>query len=101
MPPPDDTNAPDPSPFTGAPGTGFDGTAPTTSAQSKPKFNQRVYAYIESLPRGERDKAKTALRTYVYGPGKMQPVLPPSRGRAEPQTAAARHQSIVWEVPYN
>ena len=33
----------------------------------------RIYAYIESLPRGERDKAKTALRTYVYGPGKMQP----------------------------
>ena len=73
VPPPDDTDEPFVSPFTGAPGTGFDGTAPTTSTQSKPKFNQRVYAYISSLPRGEQDKAKRALRTYVYGPGKMQP----------------------------
>ena len=66
VPPPNDTDAPDPSPFTGAPGTGFDGTVPTTSAQSTPKFNQRVYAYISSLPRGEQEKAKRALRTYVY-----------------------------------
>ena len=29
VPPPDDTDTLDPSPFTGAPGTGFDGTAPT------------------------------------------------------------------------
>ena len=44
----------------------------TTSTQSKPKFNQRVYAYINSLPRGEQKKATNALRNYVYGPGKMQ-----------------------------
>ena len=73
VPPPDDTDEPFVSPFTGAPGTGFDGTAPTTSTQSKPKFNQRVYAYINSLPRGEQKKATNALRNYVYGPGKMQP----------------------------
>ena len=73
VPPPDDTDEPFVSPFTGAPGTGFDGTAPTTSTQSKPKFNQRVYAYISSLPRGEQKKATNALRNYVYGPGKMQP----------------------------
>ena len=62
VPLPDDTNTPDPSPFAGAPGTRFDGAAPTTSTQSEPKFNQRVYAYISSLPRGEQDKAKRALR---------------------------------------
>ena len=39
VPPPDDTDALDPSPFTGAPGTGFDGTAPTPRAQARPKFN--------------------------------------------------------------
>ena len=32
VPPPDDTDAQDPSPFTGAPGTGFDGTASTAQA---------------------------------------------------------------------
>ena len=73
VPPPDDTEAQDPSPFTGAPGTGFDGTASTAQAQNRPKFNQRVYAYIESLPRGEKQAARNALRQYVYGPGRMQP----------------------------
>ena len=66
VPPPDDTDAQDPSPFTGAPGTGFDGTASTAQAQNRPKFNQRVYAYIESLPRGEKTNATKALRHYIY-----------------------------------
>ncbi len=72
VPPPDDTDA-FVSPFTGAPGTGFDGT-PLIPApvQARPKFNQRVYAYINSLPRGEQKKATNALRNYVYGPGKMR-----------------------------
>ena len=79
--PPDDTEAPatvpsvdDPDPstfFTGAPGTGFDGVPAQT--QARPKFNQRVYAYVRSLPRGEQSKAMNALRQYVYGPGRMQP----------------------------
>ena len=69
----DDTDALDPSPFTGAPGTGFDGTASTARAQARPTFNQRVYAYVRSLPRGEQGKAMNALRQYVYGPGRMQP----------------------------
>jgi hypothetical protein len=74
VPPPDDTDDAFVSPFTGAPGTGFDG-APLIPApvQATPKFNQRVFAYIGSLPRGEQKKAKDALRNYVYGPGKMQP----------------------------
>eukprot|EP01043_Picozoa_sp_COSAG02_P034735 COSAG02_NODE_2446_length_8839_cov_6.263501_1_plen_203_part_00 len=74
VPPPDDTDDPFVSPFTGAPGTGFGG-APLIPApvQATPKFNQRVFAYIGSLPRGEQKKAKDALRNYVYGPGKMQP----------------------------
>ena len=32
-----------------------------------------MYAYVNSLPRGEQGKAMNALRQYVYGPGKMQP----------------------------
>jgi hypothetical protein len=48
VPQPDDTDAQDPSPFTGAPGTGFDGTASTAQSQNRPKFNQRV------SPRGYR-----------------------------------------------
>ena len=32
-----------------------------------------MYAYINSLPRGEQKKATNALRNYLYGPGKMQP----------------------------
>ena len=51
-------------------GTGFDGTA---APAPKPAFNQRIYAYIDSLPRGEQKKATNALRQYVYGPGNMQP----------------------------
>eukprot|EP01046_Picozoa_sp_COSAG06_P020645 COSAG06_NODE_1519_length_9208_cov_3.443957_8_plen_184_part_00 len=39
----------------------------------KPAFNQRIYAYIESLPRGEKRKVADTLRQYVYGPGNMQP----------------------------
>eukprot|EP01043_Picozoa_sp_COSAG02_P000989 COSAG02_NODE_20_length_53673_cov_86.864841_24_plen_232_part_00 len=73
VPPPDDTDAQDPSPFTGALGTGFDGTASTARAQSNPKFNQRVYAYIESLPSRKQDGANKALRHCVYGPGKNPP----------------------------
>ena len=68
--PPPDTDVADPSPFTGAPGTGFSGVA---STQPRPKFNQRVYAYVDSLPRGEQNKAMNALRNYVYGPGRMHP----------------------------
>ena len=54
-PPPDDTDDAFMSPFTGAPGTGFGG-APLIPApvQATPKFNQRVFAYIGSLPRGEQ-----------------------------------------------
>ena len=70
VPPPDDIDDPFVSPFTGVPGTGFDGTA---APAPKPAFNQRIYAYIESLPRGEQKKATNALRQYVYGPGNMQP----------------------------
>ena len=70
VPPPDDTDDPFVNPFTGVPGTGFDGTA---APAPKPAFNQRIYAYIESLPRGEQKKATNALRQYVYGPGNMQP----------------------------
>ena len=32
-----------------------------------------MYAYVNSLPRGEQGKAMNALRQYVYGPGRMQP----------------------------
>ena len=32
-----------------------------------------MYAYVDSLPRGEQNKAMNALRNYVYGPGGMQP----------------------------
>eukprot|EP01043_Picozoa_sp_COSAG02_P020060 COSAG02_NODE_981_length_15488_cov_27.585093_7_plen_100_part_00 len=60
-------------PYARAPGTGFDGTASTAQSQNIPKFNQRVYAYIESLPRGEKRAATNILRQYVYGPGRMQP----------------------------
>ena len=70
VPPPDDTDDPFVNPFTGVPGTGFDGTA---APAPKPAFNQRIYAYIESLPRGEKRKATDTLRQYVYGPGNMQP----------------------------
>ena len=70
VPPPDDTDDPFVNPFTGVPGTGFDGTA---TPAPKPAFNQRIYAYIDSLPRGEKRKATDTLRQYVYGPGNMQP----------------------------
>ena len=69
VPPPDDTDDPFVSPFTGAPGTGFGGASLIPApVQAQPKFNQRVFAYIGSLPRGEQKKAKDALRNYVYGP---------------------------------
>ena len=57
-----------------------------------PKFNQRVYAYINSLPRGEQKKATNALRNYVYGPGKMRPddTRCHPRRYLEPYRAAAR-----------
>ena len=62
VPPPDDTDDPFVSPFTGAPGTGFGGASLIPApVQAQPKFNQRVFAYIGSLPRGEQDKAKRAL----------------------------------------
>eukprot|EP01046_Picozoa_sp_COSAG06_P043781 COSAG06_NODE_5791_length_3272_cov_22.469587_1_plen_143_part_00 len=59
--------------FTGDPGTGFDGVTKPVSVQPQPKFNQRVYTYVQSLPRGEQKRAMNALRQYVYGPGRMQP----------------------------
>ena len=70
VPPPDDTDDPFVSPFTGVPGTGFDGTV---APAPKPTFNQRIYAYVESLPRGEKNKATDTLRQYVYGQGNVQP----------------------------
>ena len=63
VPPPDDTDDAFVSPFTGAPGTGFDGASLIPApAQAMPKCNQRVYAYINSLPRGEQ---RCSVRTYV------------------------------------
>jgi hypothetical protein len=59
--------------FTGDPGTGFDGVTKPVSVQPQPKFNQRIYTYVQSLPRGQQKKAMNALRQYVYGPGRMQP----------------------------
>jgi uncharacterized protein YecE (DUF72 family) len=59
--------------FTGNPGTGFDGVTKPVSIQPQPKFNQRIYTFVQSLPRGEQNKAMNALRQYVYGPGRMQP----------------------------
>ena len=59
--------------FTGNPGTGFDGVAQPVSVQPQPKFNQRIYTYVQSLPRGQQKTAMNALRQYVYGPGRMQP----------------------------
>ena len=67
--PPPDTDVADPSPFTGAPGTGFSGVA---SAQPRPKFNQRVYAYVDSLPRGEQNKAMNAI-SQLDTPGECPP----------------------------
>ena len=50
----------------GGPGTGFDGVTKPVSVQPQARFNQRIYAYVESLPRGERKKAMNALRDVVH-----------------------------------
>ena len=57
VPPPDDPDALDPGPFTGAPGTGFDGTASTARAQNNPKAGATMSkpALPEALSRDDSD----------------------------------------------